>query len=243
MNYTYRTALNMIDGAKAQVRVAQDESAVGGNDPVLVAMLTWEKGKRVFVKDMGKCLMPTNGKDAFIVPSLRQLEIPANGAHEVLRNELEVPSVTVLPPFILAGFHFVFLIRNPRHSIPSLYECSRPPKSSLTGWHGFKAEDIGYKELRRLFDYLTRTGQIRSNSRDGFCVVDAEDLLAYPENIVERFCASISLPFDRAMLRWETEEDQIRAANAFKNWAPFHDAVLKSTSLKARPKVCFSITY
>lgn len=207
-------------------------------------MLIWEQGKRVFIKDMGKCLMPTNGKDAYIVPSLRQLETTANGARESLWNEPEVSNVTVLPPLILAGFHYVFLIRNPRHSIPSLYECSRPPKSLLTGWHGFKAEDIGYKELTRLFDYLTSTGQIRSsNPRDGFCVVDAEDLLAYPENIVEQFCASIGLPFDRAMLRWETEEDQLRAADAFKNWAPFHDAVLRSTSLKARPKVCFLNLY
>lgn len=186
--------------------------------------------------------MPTNGKEAHIVPSLRQQETPANGAHKLPRKEPEIPNVTVIPPLILAGFHFVFLIRNPQHSIPSLYECSRPPKSLLTGWHGFKAEDIGYKELRRLFDYLKCTGLIRSNSGDGFSIVDAEDLLAHPEDVVERVCVSLGISFDRAMLQWGTEEDQLRAANAFKNWAPFHDAVLKSTSLKVRPKVCFSST-
>ncbi|KAL9125604.1 MAG: hypothetical protein Q9217_005215 [Psora testacea] len=105
----------------------------------------------------------------------------------------------------------------------------------MTGWHGFKAEDAGYKKLRRLFDYLTSIGHIGSNSNSEICIVDAEDLLAYPEEIAEKFCASVDIPYDHGMLRWDTEEDQQRAQDAFKNWAPFHDAVLKSTSLKVQP--------
>lgn len=219
------------------------------------------QGKRVFVKDMGKCLMPLHGEGPYVVPSLCTRKTAANGANEIRpkdpaprdgptvpaspRGPMEpapqeattIPNPTVIPPELLSGFHFTFLIRHPRHSIPSLYECSTPPKSFMTGWHGFKAEDAGYKEMRRLFDYLTRIGQIGSNSNNEICIVDAEDLLAHPEEIVEKFCVSVGIHFDRDMLRWDTEKDQQRAQDAFKNWAPFHDAVLKSTSLKAQPPV------
>ncbi len=201
------------------------------------------QGKRVFIKDMGKCLMELDRVEPWIVPSLRPWKTLSNATRGVLqierppRDEIQPTNPTVIPSELLSGFHYTFLIRNPTRSIPSLYECSTPPKSSTTGWHGFKASDAGYKEMRRLFDYLRRIGQIGPNSGNEICIVDAEDLLAYPEEIVKKFCASIGLPFDREMLRWDTEEDQQRAQDAFKNWAPFHDAVLKSTSLKAEPPV------
>ncbi|KAI8626835.1 hypothetical protein F5Y19DRAFT_191100 [Xylariaceae sp. FL1651] len=201
-NYTYRTALDIIDDAKLQ-------------------------GKRVFVKDMGKCLLPLQGEEPWIVPSLR-----LKGGDLAICG---VPNPTVIPLQHLTRFHYTFLIRNPRSSIPSLYECSTPPKSFVTGWHGFKAEDAGYKDLRRLFDYLVRARLIGPNTSNEICIVDADDLLAHPEDIVSQYCASVDVPFDRSMLRWGTESEQQRAKDAFKNWAPFHDAVLKSTSLKARP--------
>lgn len=150
-----------------------------------------------------------------------------------------IPNPTVIPPELLLGFQYAFLIRDPRLSIPSLYECTRPPKSCMTGWHGFKEEDAGYKELRRLFDYLVDVGHIGGcNADDPTCIVNAADLLEDPEQIMQRFCESVGITYDRRMLRWDSEEDHKRAENAFKNWAPFHDAVLKSTSLLARLPVC-----
>lgn len=208
------------------------------------------QNKRVFIKDMAKCLMELDRVEPWIVPSLRHPGTLANPAKGVLpierlsRDGIQPNNPTVIPLEFLSGFHYTFLIRNPTRSIPSLYECSTPPKSSTTGWHGFKASDAGYKEMRRLFDYLRRIEQIGPNTGNEICVIDAEDLLAYPEEIVKRFCASIGLPFDREMLRWDTEKDQQRAQDAFKNWAPFHEAVLKSTSLVAEapasgPIACF----
>jgi Sulfotransferase domain len=212
-----------------------------------VETLTYPRASESFSKDMGKCLMPLHGEVPYIVPSLRPQITASNRANRIRpmdpahrdgptgsasREEPRIPNPTVIPPELLSGFHFTFLIRHPRRSIPSLYEFPTPPKCFMTGWHGFKAEDAGYREMRRLFDYLTRIGQIGSNSNNEICIVDAEDLLAYPEEIVEKFCASVGIPFDRGMLRWDTEKDQQRAQDALNNWAPFHDAVLKSTSLK-----------
>ncbi|KAI1169685.1 hypothetical protein F4777DRAFT_192864 [Nemania sp. FL0916] len=219
-DYTYRTALDLINNAKL-------------------------RGKRVFVKDMGKCLMPILDNRPYIAPSLR------HGIHNNGRTRLQddtaaaddsssddgciLPNPTVIPLELLSGFHFTFLIRNPQNSIPSLWECSTPPKSLVTGWHGFKAEDAGYKEMRRLFEYLMRAEVMGLGTDNEICVVDAIDLLTYPEDVVSQFCASVGVSFDRDMLTWGSEFEQKRAQDAFKNWAPFHDTVLKSTSLEARP--------
>jgi hypothetical protein len=205
------------------------------------------QGKRVFVKDMGKCLLPLPGQPTQIVPSLRLGKTASHGGlngggpmgHGGHDAAWTTPNPTVMPNEALAKFHYAFLIRNPRRSIPSLYQCSTPPKCYMTGWHGFKPEDAGYHEMRRLFDHLRRIGQIGPNTNNRICIVDAEDLLAYPENIVEQFCESVGIPFDRDMLQWDSEEDQRRAHDAFKNWAPFHDAVLRSKSLVAQPPVSF----
>ncbi|KAI1267889.1 hypothetical protein F5Y18DRAFT_442283 [Xylariaceae sp. FL1019] len=206
--YTYRAALDAIDDARSQ-------------------------GKRVFVKDMGKCLLPLHGDTPWIAPSLRS----KSKCNSLMMREyagIGVPNPTVLPLQQLAKFQYTFLIRNPRKTIPSLYECSTPPKSLTTGWHGFKAEDAGYKDMRRLFEYLVRVGLIGPNTTNEICVVDAEDLLECPEDIINQYCASVDVPFDPSMLRWSSEYEQKRAKDLFKNWAPFHDVVLRSTSLQSR---------
>jgi hypothetical protein len=200
---------------------------------------------------MGKCLLPLKGETPWIVPSLRPwvgdsgdmaLQSNITASDDGGEDGCIVPNPTVVPLELLSGFHFTFLIRNPRSSIPSLWQCSTPPKSLLTGWHGFKAEDAGYKDMRRLFDYLVRVGLIGPGTGNEICVVDTDDLLTHPEDVVSQFCASIGVSFDPGMLRWDSDSDQKRAQEAFKNWAPFHDAVLKSTSLTARPSECLNFS-
>ncbi|KAI7978659.1 hypothetical protein EIK77_001984 [Talaromyces pinophilus] len=109
--------------------------------------------------------------------------------------------------------------------------------SLTTGWHGFKSSDAGYKELRRLFDYLKSIKQIGSDSSNEICIVDADDLLEYPQKTIESFCSSVGIPFDADSLVWDTENDHKRAQDLFRNWAPFHDTALKSTSIMTQPPV------
>ena len=181
--------------------------------------------------------MPLHGETPCLAPSLSSQENEAWNGTAVLREQGKFRNPTVIPRELLSKFNFAFLIRNPRQSIPSLYQCSIPPKSFTTGWHGFKSSDAGYKELRRLFDYLICIKQIGPSSGNKICVVDAEDLLAHPEETVERFCSSVGVTFDRGSLQWGTEKDQQRAKDLFKTWAPFHDVALQSTSFKPQSSV------
>lgn len=75
----------------------------------------------------------------------------------------EIDNPTVVPSTLLGQFHFAFLIRHPKNSIPSYYRCCIPPLEDMTGFHGFRKDEAGYSELRRLFDYLRKLGQVGPN--------------------------------------------------------------------------------
>lgn len=75
-------------------------------------------------------------------------------------TEAEPGNPTVVPAETLKKFHFTFLIRHPRSSIPSYYRCTVPPLDKITGFSEFYPSEAGYDELRRIFDYLKDIGQI-----------------------------------------------------------------------------------
>ena len=157
---------------------------------------------------------------------------------------------TVLPRQALNSFHFTFLIRHPRFSIPSLYKISTPPVSNITGWHGFHPQDAGYIELRQLFDYLREMNQIgpviaghervtagkggsddQNSGLTEICLIDAEDLLKTPGSICKVYCNSVGHQFHPSMLRWDTLQDHERAEHAFQKSLPEHKVALSSTSI------------
>jgi hypothetical protein len=110
-----------------------------------------KQGNRVFIKDMAYYLVPPEGMPAQIAPSLggrvkkgvgtngySHTNGVTNGHTNGLGNgpkstpypyntEAEHDNPTVVPSEILKQFHFVFLIRHPRHGIPSHYHCTIPP--------------------------------------------------------------------------------------------------------------------
>jgi hypothetical protein len=166
---------------------------------------------------------------------------------------------SIVPTDLLANFHFAFLIRHPRSSIPSYYRCTIPPLDELTGFYNFRQDEAGYEELRRLFDYLRSVGQIGpdfagqeattngSNGTNGtngghkgveICVIDADDLLDNPSGIIEAFCKSTGIEYEPEMLKWDNDEDHKVAKEAFEKWKGFHEDALDSTELKARTHVC-----
>jgi len=155
---------------------------------------------------------------------------------------------TVIPRAVLEKFHFTFLIRHPRSSIPSYYRCTIPPLVERTGFPYFMPEEAGYKELRRVFDYLKDTGLIGPKicTRDDqeqsqtasdaveICVVDADDMLDDPEGILRKYCGSIGIEFSPDMLTWDSEEAHDFAKSQFEKWRGFHDDAINSTDLKPR---------
>ena len=159
----------------------------------------------------------------------------------------------MVPSEILGRFHFTFLIRHPRYSIPSYYRCTVPPLDDVTGFYNFMPSEAGYDELRRVFDYLRAVGQVgpkvasrnTPNNRGinsntdvvDICVVDADDLLDDPAGIVTAYCTSVGIEYHEQMLRWDSQEDQKQASDAFEKWKGFHEDALNSRDLKPRTQV------
>lgn len=194
------------------------------------------QGKRAFVKDMAFQLSPwRKGKKPQIATSLQ---------HLLSEEDAENPSV--LPLAILRRFQWIFLLRHPQRSIPSLYRLSSTAaRREETGWLYFLPSEAGYFELRQLFDYLLRQGVITSGhsqkasgeQHQHICLIDAEDLLQQPENTVKACCQYIGLDYRSDMLRWDSKEDDDQAAQTLNNWAAFHADAIKSRGLNTKRNV------
>lgn len=156
---------------------------------------------------------------------------------------------TVIPKDCLEKFHFTFLIRHPRSSIPSYLRCCSPPLVNRTGFDDFLPEEAGYDELRRFFDYSRENGFIGPEmaDQDGaskpagkgveICIIDADDLLDDPEGVLRKYCKSVGLDFSPSMLVWDDEDSQQYARDAFAKWDGWHDDALNSKDLKPRAHV------
>ena len=157
---------------------------------LLVFYLPTYQGKRLFIKDITHYLLPPDDKPATIAPSLLSLrrgigtkEVKINGTSALNRgntksangcdngstscqnsNEKGLVNPTVVPEELLRKFHFTFLIRHPRSSIPSYYRCTIPPLDEITGFYDFLPSEAGYAELRRFFDFLRNIGIVGSGS-------------------------------------------------------------------------------
>ena len=119
-------------------------------------------------------LLPPNGAPPSIAPSLARKErgVGTNegytdgvvgddkGRPYPYPTNAEPGNPTVIPQAILEGFHFTFLIRHPRYSVPSYYRCTVPPLDKVTGFFEYMPSEAGYDELRRFFDYLRSIDQV-----------------------------------------------------------------------------------
>lgn len=236
-------------------------------------------------------LMPPNAAPPQIAPTCARKErgigtedAYVNGRTDDAANGVgtaktinEPKNPTVLPKEALQGFHFAFLIRHPRSSIPSYYRCTIPPLDKVTGFFEFTPCEAGYSELRRLFDYLRSVGQVgpgmtdinwksreetgdeleghRTNGKVAnghehangihhevrICVIDADDLLDHPADVVSAFCESVGLEYRDSMLKWDTEKDEKQAKDAFAKWPGFHEDAMNSNDLKPRTHVSQSV--
>jgi hypothetical protein len=194
-------------------------------------------GKRVFVKDMAYYIMPPNNQPVTTAPSLL-----ARGQKEDTGNGSKNP--TVVPLDILKKFHFTFLIRHPRRGIPSFFRCCVPPLDEITGFKDFMPNEAGYAELVRLFDFLREqkvvgpamAGEATQEGEISITVVDADDLLDKPKEIIEAFCRETGLEYTPDMLTWDDPENQQYVSDAFAKWIGFHNDAINSTKLTARTK-------
>jgi hypothetical protein len=211
---------------------------------------------------MAQYLMSPGGSTGAVAPSLEHYRrgVGTNGTNGVhgtngingtngtngVHSPIENP--TVVPPELLKKYQFTFLIRHPRSSIPSYYRCTVPPLCEMTGFPNFDPAEAGYRELRLLFDYLQDVGHIgpqlagksecdTARGKLDICVVDADDLLDNPNEVIEAFCKSTGLEYSPQMLKWDDEQTQKTAKEAFEKWKGFHEDALGSRELKPRTHV------
>ena len=233
---------------------------------------------------MAQYFIPLHGKPASIAPSLVQYKrgvgtgtaldhdesftsttpssVDSNSNHSLNGSEqfpyhtpAESGNPTIVPEALLSRFHFTFLIRHPRSSIPSYYRCTLEPLRSMTGWTYFDPSEAGYLELRQFFDFVRERGlvgpHIAGSSNDGatnggngasnpdqvdICVINADDMLDDPYGIISAYCKNVRLPYSESMLKW-SEEDQKHVEEQFKDWKGFHEDAILSTELKPRTHV------
>ena len=232
----------------------------------------------MFIKDIAYYLLPPDGAPPSIAPSLARKKSgvgtsqpSANGASSEVngasppfpyRTDAELGNPTVIPNEVLKQFHFTFLIRHPKSSIPSYFRCTVPPLDKMTGFFDFMPSEAGYSELRRFFDHLCSTGQVgpkgatqekatrpvngsvraptgvndHSKGVD-ICVIDADDLLDNPAGTIQAYCDSVGLDYSPSMLKWDRNKDHEQACTAFEKWKGFHEDAIGSKDLKPRAQV------
>ena len=93
----------------------------------------------------------------------------------------------ILDDEFLGHFRHSFLIRDPAKSITSMY----------SKWPDFHEKEVGVAEQRSLFDRLC--DQLGAPPP----VLDSDDLLENPAEIVALWCEAVDIPFIKEALSWE----------------------------------------
>jgi hypothetical protein len=129
--------------------------------------------------------------------------------------------LTGLDPAFLLKMDNVLLIRDPRAIIRSYAKVIPNPGM----------DDVGVQQQTALLNYLKDHGALKA-------VLDARELLLNPPAVLEELCSLLELPFEGAMLRWETgprPEDGV--------WAPWWYAnVHQSTGFQPYREETFTLT-
>ena len=100
--------------------------------------------------------------------------------------------------FLEDGFkHFkhTFMIRDPKKAVTSLFKLSTNPE--LAGWDYFDPAETGFRQLFELYQFID------SHVYKNPVVVDAEDLLRFPNEIMKNYCEAVGLPFAEIMTSWQ----------------------------------------
>ena len=102
-----------------------------------------------------------------------------------------------------ATLRHAFLIRHPAEVVFSYAK----KRDSVT------AEDIGFKRQRELFDQVCALGATPP-------VIESNDVLRDPENMLSKLCQALQVDFDQSMLAWprgQRDSDGVWAAHWYQN--------------------------
>ncbi|CAH3043111.1 unnamed protein product [Porites lobata] len=93
-----------------------------------------------------------------------------------------------------------FLIRNPKKSIPSQYRASENPEIQDSGWNYFDPQEAGFQELFEMYSF------VKDNLDANPVVVDADDLLESPKQIMKEYFDRVGIKYEEHMTTWKPGE-------------------------------------
>lgn len=118
------------------------------------------------------------------------------------------------------NFKHTFMIRHPKPAVSSLFRLSTNPE--LAGWDYFDPAEAGFRQLLELYEFVDR--HVHKNPE----VIDAADLLKFPNDIMQSYCEAVGIKFDKHMTSWQP--------GPVAEWGPctaWHDEVMKSSGFIA----------
>ena len=111
----------------------------------------------------------------------------------VFVKELAYPVVNQIEEIMrdgLSTYTHTFLIRRPDKAIHSWYNCTR----NISNWT-FSPVEAGFQSLYKLYRYVHQTKPV--------VVVDADDLLSAPDQMMEAYCNAVGIRYNPSMTSWE----------------------------------------
>lgn len=115
----------------------------------------------------------------------------------------------------LADFTHTFLIRHPRKTLPAIFH----------HWSDFTLEETGYKDLWDLFQ------KVKAQSIKPPVVIDSDDLLQSPPEVVKAYCDAVDIPFVSQALNWQPGD---REEVSWFDEGSWHEYLKTSQELKER---------
>ncbi|GAA5928199.1 uncharacterized protein JCM15063_003817 [Sporobolomyces koalae] len=171
-------------------------------------LVTIVDGKRTFNKDMAQYLIDLSKPNGTVAPSL-------SGHSTTASNPTLVPTELLFPSE--PSMSHTFLIRHPSKAVPSYARLCEGDASAVTGFYGFDGKEMGYAELRKLFDF------VREHTGTTPLLIESEELLKNPEQVMNMWCQEVGIEFDKSMLEWDDQKRE-----HFDKWPGFHDDAKKS---------------
>ncbi len=144
-----------------------------------------------------------------------QLMAPLEGGvHVQYQKQMSHHILAETPLGWLSGVHHCFLLREPAAMIAS-YVKSRAEVC---------LDDMGILQLEKLYNYVADKTEVTP------LVIDSDDLLNNPANMLSAICERIGIPYTEAMLSWPAGPRDTDGA-----WAPWwYKNVEKSTKFEIR---------
>ncbi len=127
----------------------------------------------------------------------------------------------------LRTFTHTFLIRRPDKAVYSLYKSG---EAVSNGYGAFDPSEAGFLALYKVYQHA------KEISSEPTVVIDADDLLSAPDEVMEAYCKAVGIRYQPGMTKWEPGmvEDWKAAGGG---WLPdWYTEVAQSSGFIKRPK-------